>query len=181
MLDALRERLATRAALRAVRRREVRPWPARLRARRVLIVLPRDEADLRTAWRFVQSLDLLRGNVTAVAASGQAAYVPDPFAGGVRILGAEDRDWRGLPRRAVAEAVWAQKPDVALDFSRPFSLAAAYLVGGAPAGLRVGLYDPRAEPFYDLLIAPADAGEGGPGALGRYVEGMDPPVLPFGR
>jgi hypothetical protein len=105
--------------------------------------------------------------------------VPDAFAGAVRTVGAKGLDWRGLPRRAVAEALWHQRPDVALDLNPAFDLAAAYLVGASPARFRVGLHSETGEPFFDLMVAPTGGYAAALDALRGYLASVEPPVLSF--
>lgn len=177
MIDGVLDRLALATALRAARRRQVLAWHADPAARRVHVVLPQEEAALHDAWAFVRWLDLPAEQVTPIVLAGTLSYVPDAYAGHVRRIEAAEKNRLGLPRRAVLVRLWGERPDVALDLSQPFSAAGALLVGGGPAALRVGLYDERAEPFYDLLVAPG--ADGAADAVGRYVAALDPPALPF--
>lgn len=177
MFESLRETLAFRVAARAARRRTPGSWRARLHERRLLIVLPQEEGALHEAWELVRSLDLAPERVAPVALAGPVAYVPDAYAGRVRLLDAAERNRLGVPHRAAVEALWRERPDVAVDLSAPFGPASALIVGGAPAALRVGLYDPRAEPYYDLLVAPGR--EPAAEAVGRYLAVLEPPALPF--
>ena len=83
----------------------------------------------------------------------------------------------GASLRVTTAAIWGWRPDVAVDLSRPFSLAAAYLVGGSGAAIRAGYFDKRSEPFLDLLYAPR---VGAPAEwLTKYLSAIEPPVLPF--
>ena len=179
MLDPLRQRLGYRAALRAARGRqpviETRP----LVERRVLALLPPEERDLRAAWRFLKTVDVPRSRMVVAVTAGAVAYAPDAFAGSVATVGDKERDWRGLPRRALAQKLWAPGPHVALDLSPAFDLTAAYLVGASPARFRIGLYSEAGEPFYDLLLAPTEGYEAALGALRGYLDAIEPPVLPF--
>jgi len=176
-LDRLREALAWRAARRAVRHRSAVELSPRLYDRRLLVVLPAGADAQRDAWRLVRALDLDPRHVMAFTLGSPLAHVPDSFAGNAKVFGPNALDWRGLPTRVTTAGVWGWKPDVAVDLSRPFSLAAAYLVGGSSAAIRAGYFDRRSEPFLDLLYAPGDASPAA--GLTRYLSSIQPPVLPF--
>ena len=176
MFDALRQSRALRAALKAVADRRPLAPEAPPRARRLVAILPHAEdagaTSQREAWAFLASLDLPPSHIVPVAI-GRDVGAPDRFAGSVLHVIEKDLDWRGLPRRVVADALWKKRPDVALDLSETFSLPAAYLVGGSPAAVRIGLDpSPEAQPFYDLVVT------GGPEALRRALAQIEPPVLP---
>lgn len=176
MLDALRESRAVSAARRAARERTPLPMEPRVRERRVFVVLPRatdaNDAAQRAAWSFLSSLDLAASRIVPLV-FGRDVGTPDAFAGAVLHVSEQDLDWRRLPKRVVAEAVWTRRPDVAIDLSDRFSPAAAYLVGGAPAAIRIGTDpSPDAALFYDLVVT------GGPAALLRALATLDPPILP---
>ncbi len=177
MLSTLREKLAWQAARRATRHRKPLELSPRLYDRRLLVVLPGGAEEQRDAWRLVRALDLDPRHVLAITLGGPLAHVPDAFAGNARVFGSDALDWRGLPGRVATATVWGWKPDVAVDLSRPFSLAAAYLVGGSSAAIRAGYLDSRSEPFLDLLFSPRESApaEG----LTRYLASMEPAVLPF--
>jgi len=179
VLDDLRQRLGYRAALRAARQRTVHDWPVPPPDRKVLVLLPHEEGDLRAAWRFVQTIDEPRGHLVPAITADRVPYTPDAFAAGVATVGERARDWRGLPRRAEAQKLWSDKLHVALDLTPGFDLAAAYLVGASPARFRVGLYSAEGEPFYDLLIAPTGGYEAALTALRGYLAAIEPPVLSF--
>jgi len=171
--------MALRAALKAVSQRQPREMPAKLGTRRVLVVLPPGEEAMRSAWRFLRRLTIGRDHLTPVVLAEGVAYVPDAWVGAVIAIGEKERDWRGLPRPAVAQALWGQRPAVALSLVPAFELGAAYLVGASPAALRIGFHTPEAEPFFDLLFAAPQGLEGGLTALTHYLAALDPPVLPF--
>jgi hypothetical protein len=176
-LAPLRDRLAWGAARRAARHRQAAELSPRLYDRRLLVVLPAGAEEQRDAWKLVRALDLDPRHVMALTLGSPLAHVPDAFAGNAKVYGPEALDWRGLPSRVTTAAIWGWRPDVAVDLSRPFSLAAAYLVGGSGAAIRAGYFDKRSEPFLDLLYAP---GEGAPAeGLTRYLSAIEPPVLPF--
>lgn len=176
MIDALRQSRALKAARQAAASRRVFPPEARVDARRIFAVLPMaegvgDDAQ-KDAWAFLASLDLAPGRIVPVV-FGRDVGAPDRFAGSVLHIGEKSVDWRGLPRTAVTEGLWTQRPDVAIDLSPEFSVAAAYLVGGSPAAVRIGLDpSPEAAPFYDLVVT------GGVAGLRRALAQLDPPVLP---
>lgn len=176
MIDRARAALARRAALAAVAARRSRPLPDPVERRTLLLVLPADEDAQRSAWRLVDRLALDDRQLTPVVMGDQVAYAPDRFAGRVETVGDGERDWRRLPRRATAERLWAQNPDVALDLVDG-DLAAAFLVGASPAAVRIGRHRPEAERFYDLMVAgdPDDPAA----AVGRLLAQLDPPVLAF--
>ena len=179
MLDALRRSRALKAAHQAVAARTPHapsPSPA---ARRLFAVLPHAEdasdRSQRDAWALLSALDLAPGHIVPVTL-GRDVGAPDRFAGSVLHITEKELDWRGLPRRVVADGLWTQRPDVALDLTGGFTLAAAYLVGGSPASFRIGLDPaPEAAPFYDLVVT------GGPDALRRALSQIEPPVLPVRR
>ncbi|MEL6616971.1 MAG: hypothetical protein AAFQ43_14605 [Bacteroidota bacterium] len=176
MLDTLRRSRALKAAHQAVASRRAFPPEARVDARRVFAVLPEaqdiDDDVQRDAWHFLAGLDLPPRQIVPVV-FGRDVGAPDRFAGSVLHIGEKSIDWRGLPRTAVTEALWTQRPDVAIDLSTEFSVAAAYLVGGSPAAIRIGLDpSPEAAPFYDLVVTGETEG------LRRALEQLDPRVLP---
>ena len=176
MIDTLRQSQALRLARRAAETRSPVQPDARIRERRVVVVMPRaEEADSdaqREAWTFVGALDLAPSHIVPLV-FGRDVGTPDAFAGAVLHVGDSDLDWRRLPKRVVAEAVWTRRPDVAIDLSETFDPAAAYLVGGSPAAFRIGTDpDPDSSPFYDLVIT------GGPRAMKRALAQLDPPILP---
>ena len=179
MLDAFRSRLGYRAALAAVRSRTPASGPGGLLSRRVLVLLPPEEEDLRAAWRFVQSLDEPPAHLVPALTTGRVAYVPDAFAGHVFSAGEKGLDWRGLPTPAVREALWTPPPYVALDLNPAFDLAASYLVGASPARFRVGLYSEEREPFYDLMIRSKGGYDEALAALRGYLAAFEPPVVAF--
>lgn len=177
MLDVLRNSQALRLAHRAAEaRRPVEP-DVRVQERRVVVVMPRAEdassGAQREAWSFLASLDLAPSHIVPLV-FGRDVGTPDAFAGGVLHVTDSDLDWRRMPKRVVAEAVWTRRPDVAIDLSETFSPAAAYLVGGSPAAVRIGT-DPNREaaPFYDLVVT------GGPRALRDALAQISPPILPI--
>ncbi|MEM1055838.1 MAG: hypothetical protein AAGI52_09935 [Bacteroidota bacterium] len=177
MLEAFRQSQALRLARRvAEARRPVDPEP-RVRERRVVAVLPRaedahDEAQ-REAWAFLLALDLAPSHIVPLV-FGRDVGTPDVFAGAVFHVTDQDVDWRRLPKRGITEGVWTRRPDVAIDLSPSLFAPAAYLVGGSPAAVRIGL-DPKrdAAAFYDLVVT------GGLEALRRTLAHLDPPVVPI--
>ena len=176
MLDALRRSRALKAAHQAVAARRAHAPEAAPEARRLFAILPEAEdasdRSQRDAWAFLTSLDLAPGRIVPVTL-GRDVGAPDRFAGSVLHITDKELDWRGLPRRVVAHGLWTQRPDVALDLTGTFTLAAAYLVGGSPASVRIGLDPaPEAAPFYDLVVT------GGPEALRRALGQIEPPILP---
>jgi hypothetical protein len=176
MLEALRHARALRAARRAAASRRVFPPEARPEDRRLFAVLPRvtetDRDAQREAWQFLSGLPLAPSRIVPVV-FGRDEGAPDAFAGSVLHVSEKDVDWRGLPKRVVAEALWSQRPDVALDLTGAGDVGAAYLVGGSPAAVRVGSDpSPEAAAFYDLVVT------GGPAALRRALSQIEPPVLP---
>lgn len=176
MLDALRDLAARRAVARAVAMRPPPTPGARLHARHVLAVLPPDPS--RAVWELLARIDLPPAQVHLVALG--RCSPPDRFAGTVTISAPGDRDWRGLPRRAVAEAAWAARPDVAINLAPPDDLAAQYLVGASPAWVRVARHETASEAFYDLFVAEAAPGGGpDPERLARLLARLDPPLLPL--
>ncbi len=177
LMNDMREKMAWGAARRATRHRDPVELSPRIYDRRLLVVLPAGAPEQKDAWRLVRMLDLDPRHVLAVTLGAPLAHVPDAFAGNARVFGTDALDWRGLPGRVATATVWGWRPDVAVDLSRPFSLAAAYLVGGSSAAIRAGYFDKRSEPFLDLLYAP---GENAPAeGLARYLATMQPAVLPF--
>lgn len=149
----------------------------RVNERRVVVVMPRAEdtesTAQREAWAFLSSLDLAPNHIVPLV-FGRDVGTPDAFAGGVLHVRDGDLDWRRMPKRVVTEAVWTRRPDVAIDLSDGFNLAAAYLIGGSPAGVRIGTNsDPEAALFYDLVIT------GGPRSMSRVLAKLDPAVLPI--
>ncbi len=177
MIERIREALARRAAFAAVAARRPRVLATRPEARTLLVVLPTDEPGQRAAWSLIVRLDLPDSQVIPVVVGGPVAYAPDRFAGHVEVVGADEYDWRRLPRRAVAERLWARSPDVALNLADTGDLAAAVLVGASPAAVRIGRHDAEVETFYDLMISGDDGDPAG--AVGRLLVQLDPPVLPL--
>ena len=115
MLDALRQSQAIRLARRAAEsRRAVTPDP-RVRERRVVVVMPRalemTSDEQREAWTFLSMLDLAPSHIVPLV-FGRDVGTPDAFAGAVLHVTDGDLDWRRMPKRVVAEAVWTRRPDV---------------------------------------------------------------------
>ena len=178
MIEGVRRRLARRDLRAAADARRPRPLPPDPHDRTLLLVLPDDEPGQRAAWDLVSGLRLPARHVVPVLLGERVRYVPDRFAGAVRVVGPEERDWRRLPGRAARQSVWTQRPDVALNLADPDDLGAALLVGASPAALRIGRHRPDREPLYDLLIdGAADAAEAAV-SLGHLLRQLDPPVLP---
>lgn len=175
MWEALRHRLAMRAALGAVR---ARPAPAPLpplAARRLLAVLP-GHAD-REVWDLLGRVGLPPAQMHLVALG--PASPPDRFAGAVAVVSDAERDWRGLPPRAVREAAAAFRPDVALSLIAPDDPAGLWLVGASAAAVRVARHDLRTEAAYDLFVtAAAPRGGPAPAALAAVLGALDPPLVP---
>ncbi len=175
MLDAWRHHLAASAARRAVRDRRAPTPGARLEGRRLLVVLPA-VAD-REIWAFLARVALPPTQLHLVALG--ACSPPDRFAGAVEVVGDTERDWRGLPRRAVAGRAWAFRPDVAIAFGAPDDVGAVLLVGAAPASVRVARHEASSEGAYDLLVV-GGPGEGlDPARLARLLARLDPPLIPL--
>lgn len=177
MIEALRHRMARRAALDAVAAR--RPAESPSPGRSLLLVLPTDEAGQRAAWALVADLDLPPAGVIPVVLDERVAYAPDAFAGHVTALGPKALDWRRLPRRAEAEAVWSRSPDVALNLAGPSDLGAAYLVGASPASVRIGPFVPGDEAFYDLMVKGETDSASVARAVRRLLDQVAPPILPL--
>lgn len=174
MIGGLRDRLGRRAARRAVRERQRRGLGPDPQRRSALVVLPSTRDEVEAAWRALESLGLGPERIVPVALAA-VAYVPDRYAG--RILIVEPSRGLQLPSAAAREAAWSPGPDVAINLLSPLHAAAALLVGGSPAAIRVGYADRRAEPFYDLLVgAPGDA-EPGPEAVARALSQVQPSLF----
>lgn len=176
-MDRIRQAFAARAARAALAAR--RPaTPRRVAERRLLLVLPPDDAGQAAAWALVERLGLAPDRVTAVVAGEHIATAPFAFTGRIAALGADALDWRRLPTRAVLDAAWADAPDVAVDLAGPDDLAAALLVGASSAAVRIGRHRPDREPFFDLMIGATPDAASAADALGRLLRQLDPPVLP---
>ena len=134
------------------------------RSRSALIVLPVEEEGQRAAWSLIRSIDLEVARIYTVGLGSTGAGVPDAFAGHVRVVGDAELDWRRLPKESVRAELWASRPEVALNLAAPDLLAAAILVGGSPAIVRVGRYDPSNESCYDLMIQAMSGLKLGPNA-----------------
>lgn len=171
-LGALQLRLGWRAARLLVAARRPRPPARGADVRRTLVVLPSDAAGLPAAWALIKALG---APVVPVSTGNFVASVPDAFAGTVVRLG--DPDWRGLPRRDVLARLWADL-DVAISLEAPASLAAAVVVGAAPAGLRVGADAPGLEGVFDLAVAVEDLRPGAvPEAIRERLAQIRPPLV----
>ena len=176
MIEGLRRWAARREVRAALAARRARPLPPDPRRRTVLVALPGGEDALRQAWALLDAFDVVDSQVAPVRAGEGLGYVPDRWAGGVRVIGPDEYDWRRLPSRHARHALWTQRPDLALNLAEPSDLGAALLVGASPAAVRVGVHARDREPFYDLMVRaePADA----IAALGRLLRRLDPPLLP---
>ncbi len=169
--------MAQRDARAAVARRSPRPLPPVARDRTLLLALPPDDAALHDAWRFVDRLDLADRQLVLVQTADEIGYTPDRFAGAVRHVGPDDRDWRRLPAASARQSIWARQLDLALNLA-PSDLGAALLVGASPAALRVGFHEPSQEAFYDLMIRQSP-GDSGVASVERVLRQLDPPIVPF--
>ncbi len=182
MLDALKARLARRRALTLAARRAVRPWAEDPAERRALVVLPTAEAEAKEAWRFLDALGLPPAQILPVVTSSLVAYTPTAFIGRVKRLDEKSLGLLGLPKRSVAEALWAQTPDLAFCLTPRFDLPAAMLVGASPAAFRVGLAgldDGDAGAFFDLMVAPGGSLASALDALREALGKIEPPVVGF--
>ncbi|WP_412067578.1 hypothetical protein [Rubrivirga sp. IMCC43871] len=177
MIGRLRAALAARAARTAIVARRPAP-PRRVPERRLLLVLPPDDAGQAAAWALVERLGLAPARVTAVVAGDHIGPAPFAFTGRIVALDADALDWRRIPTRAVLDAAWADAPDVAVDLAAPDDLAAALLVGASPAAVRIGRHRLDREPFFDLMIGATPDAASAAEALGRLLRQLDPPVLP---
>ena len=179
MLDAAKNVLARREALRAIRRRKPEPWEENPAKRRVLVVLPTAQDDAKAAWRFVQSLGVSHKLVTPVVPDTAVTYVPVEYIGRVHRLEGKHIGLLGVPRQEFVKKVWESGPDVAFCLHPEPDIASLYLVGASPAGLRVGLHSARDETFFDLMVEGkqdlADSLAMMYEALGR----LKPSVFPF--
>ena len=178
MIERVRTALAGRVVRSCLAARRPRDLPP-IGQRRVLLVLPDDEPGQRATWDLVGRLDVPPGQVGPVVVGESIGYAPDAFAGAVRLVSPDERDWRGLPKAPVRRDVWLEGPDVALNLAEPGDLAAALLVGASPAAVRVGRHRPDREAFYDLMVQGAGSSVEAVEALGRLLRQLDPPVLPF--
>ena len=172
MTEAARLWLGWRAVRRLVAVRAPRPAAAAADVRDVLVVLPTDETVLRAVWRLV---DAIAARVVLVSAGDAVAFVPDAHAGAV--VRTDALDWRGVPRPALRARLWTPGLDVAIDLSTPGSLVGAALVGGAPAGLRIGVAAPETAACYDLALG-ADTRDFA-GALLDRLRQIRPPLVPL--
>lgn len=177
MIEALRQRMARKAALDAVARRA--PAHPRSPGQTLLLALPADEEGQRAAWGLLADLALRPADVVAVALNERIAYVPDAYAGHVHALGPEALDWRRILHRTAAEALWRRGPDVALNLADPSDLSAAFLVGASPASVRIGPFVPGDEPFYDLMVKDEPDAAAMARAVRRLLEQVSPPILPL--
>lgn len=177
MFDALKERLAERIVRRRIAKREVRPWPSSPSRSSVLLVLPVEAEAASVAWRFVERLRLSRERVLPIVPTGEIAYAPVEYIGRVVALNPEDIGRVGLPKRQFLKRVWSFNPDVALDLSSPDDLGAALIAGGSPAAFRVGLAGEGRDPFFDLMVGPAERPAEAFHALEQVLQQIHPPVL----
>ena len=179
MLAALKSSIGYRQALKAVRQRTAPPWPDRPQDRKLLVLLPYEEEDTRAAWGLIKTLDIPTSHVIPVSLSDAVPYVPDAYAGAVFKVEEKLRDWRGIPKRIITDAIWTQRPHVALDLSPGFDLGAAYLVGASTAQFRIGLFSEEGEPFYDFMIAESAGYASAIAAMRQHLTAILPPVLAF--
>lgn len=175
MTGALRTRLAWGAAGRLVAARPSRPPVEAHLVRRILVVLPTEEAALRAAWRVVEAF---AAPVVPVVVGEAVAFVPDAYAGAVVRVGPDVLDWRGLPARALRDRLWAPGLDVAIGLGDPSDLAGAVLVGASPAAFRVGIDAPETAGWYDLALGAATADP--PGELLARLGQIRPPRVSLG-
>lgn len=179
MIDAAKQALARREALKEIRRRKPRPWDENPAKRRVLVVLPTEQEDAKEAWRFVQSLDVPHRNVTPVVPASVVTYVPVEYIGRVHRLESKHLGLLGLPKREFSAKVWSEPPDVAFCLHPEPDMASLYLVGASGAALRAGLHAAKEEDFFDLMVG-GDKGLGDALAVMRdALARIHPPVFPF--
>lgn len=179
MLDRFRFEMGLRAAKAAISSRIEPKASFDVHHRTVLVVLPDDELNAKAAWRLILDIDVPRTKLIPVAIGERVSYAPDAFAGGVRVITPKELDWKGLPRKTVLEEIWSKEPNVAIDFSHPFNLAASYLCGASPARFRIALHNEAAEEFNDILLSPqSDLGTAFD-AMKSYLEAVEPPVISF--
>ena len=144
-----------------------------------MVVLPADEPGQRAAWAWIDGLDLREGQIAPVLVGERVEYVPDRWAGAVRVIGEGERDWRRLPNAAARQSVWTQRPDVAVDLAEPGDLGAALLVGASPAAVRIGRWAPGREDAFDLMVQGEPEAVAAIDALGRLLRQIQPPILPL--
>ena len=178
MIEAFRRRMALRDARAAVARRSPRPLPPAPTDRTLLVALPPDDETLHDAWELISRIHLPDRRLVLVQTADEIGYTPDRFAGAVRHVGPDARDWRRLPAAKERESVWGREPDLALNLAPPSDLAAALLVGASPAALRVGFHERSHEPFYDLMIRQLP-GDSGVAPVERVLRQLAPPIVPF--
>jgi hypothetical protein len=179
MLEAAKQALAYREALKHARRRTVRPWDPDPSKRRVLVLLPTDEDEARAAWRFVQSLGVAPRLITPVVPDVAVTYVPVEQIGRVHRLEGKGLGMLALPKKEFAAAVWADPPDVAFCLIREPDPAALYLVGASSAAFRAGFHGARAEPFFDLMVSGGESFAASLASLRSALARIRPPVLPM--
>jgi hypothetical protein len=177
MFDNVRDGLAWRRAHKLLRKRKPRPWLSPPSERRVLLVLPAAERQARTAWQFVESLDLDPNRTLPVVPTGEIAFSPMSFLGKVKPLEPADLGRLGLPRKDFLRMVWQFEPDVALCLTSPFDLASAVLVGASPAAFRAGLSDESGEAFFDLIVGESNDYDSALHLLERTLRSVSPMVL----
>ena len=178
-MEAFRRRMALRDARAAVARRPPRTLPPSPTQRTVLVLLPHTTEALHAAWEFVARLDLPDRLLIPVQTGPEVGYAPDRFAGAVRHIGPEGRDWRRLPDAKARQSVWTQQPDVAINLAPTSDLGAVLLAGASAAAVRVGLHERHHEFFYDLMVGGETDSAEAIAAVERLLRRLDPPIVPF--
>lgn len=181
MLDAAKQALGFRQALKHARRRSVRAWDPDPTKRRVLVLLPTEQEEARSAWRFIQSLGVAHRLVTPVVPDVAVTYVPVEHIGRVHRLEGKELGVLGLPKKEFAEAVWGEPPDVAFCLIRDPGPAALYLVGASSAAFRVGFHGERTEPFFDLMVGAGEDLAESLATMRQALGRVAPAVLPMGE
>lgn len=122
--------------------------------RSILIVLPEDAADLRTALTKVQFLKTLfpQSRRYGVLRADHASHVAPSLFEKLFVVARDDLTLFGLPRRPLLKTIMNTSYDLVIDFNQEFDILAAYLCSKLPGAVRACLAHPCREPFYNLQI-----------------------------
>lgn len=178
MLQKLFNRLGYRMALRRVRDRSVSKMRDQLAKRRLLVVLPQAKELVKPAMIFIQQIDLPPSQVTLVWTAEGEPDLPEPYEGSVLAAGSRKTNWLNLPGQELLDQVTNVSPDVAIDLTLDFCLPYACLISQSSATVRVGLYNEKGKPFYDILFSHQVDDILVYSALRQMLSEMEPAFLP---
>jgi hypothetical protein len=179
MIDSFLKNLGYNLALRRIEHRNVVSLPKKLSNRQVLVVMPRQRPMIDAALSLVNQIELPADQIRLVSIGDEVPVELSSEEFRISPVAREDFDWFRLPSGGICQELFAQRPHVAMDLNVEFVLPAAYLVGRSPAPFRLGIHQPEAEPFCDILVRYTGDEKEAYLALRRILYNIEPSILPM--